>query len=235
MGVQHSNGHPIRVFIGYDPRQPVAFQVAAHSVWSRSSLPVAITRLQLSQLPIQRRGLTEFTYSRYLAPYLCGFDDGYSVFIDSDMLCLGDVAELIAAGMIQSVTAGAAVSVVKHERVFERPSMMVFKNDLCGMLTPAWIDQAVNNPFDIPAWAGSKIGDLPREWNHLVGYDTPRSDAKLVHFTMGIPCWPETKVCEYSEAWHKEAKQTLSTVTYKELMGNSVHHSHVKSGALEKG
>ena len=63
----------LNVFIGYDQRQPVAFQVAAHSIWKHASYPVAITRLQLNQLPIKKTGLTEFTYSRFLVPYLCQF------------------------------------------------------------------------------------------------------------------------------------------------------------------
>ena len=36
---------------------------------------------------------TEFTYTRFLVPYLCGYQ-GKAIFIDCDMLCLGDIAEL---------------------------------------------------------------------------------------------------------------------------------------------
>lgn len=63
----------IRVFIGYDPRQPLAYNVMQHSIARHSSVPVAITPLILDQLPITRRGLTEFTYSRFLVPALCDF------------------------------------------------------------------------------------------------------------------------------------------------------------------
>lgn len=225
----------IRVFIGYDPRQPVSYQVAAHSVWSRATQPVAITRLQLNQLPIRRRGLTEFTYSRFLAPFLCDFDDGFSVFIDADMLVLGDIADLVALGMAQTVASGAAVSVVPHEgqRAFERASVMVFHNAACRILTPEWIEDTSHNPYKIETWT-DKIGALPKEWNHLIGYDSPRTDAKLVHYTMGVPCWPETKNCEYAAEWHKEAKNTLHSVSYAELMGQSVHHQHVQAGALQR-
>lgn len=228
----------LNVFIGYDPRQPVAYQTAAHSVWSRSTIPVAITRLQLSQLPIKRRGLTEFTYSRYLAPYLCNYE-GWSIFLDSDMLCLGDIRELL--GYAQKETEvrkidnqDTAVCVVLHDRVFERPSMMVFNNSLCTKLTPQWIDNTNTNPFDLPTWAGENVGALPTFWNHLVGYDTPNPSAKLIHYTMGVPCWPETKNCEFATEWLAEAKQTVASVSYAELMGKSVHHQHVQAGVLKK-
>ena len=96
---------PLRIFVGFDPRQPVAFQTLVHSIWSRASLPVSITRLQLNQLPLKRRGLTEFTYSRYMVLYLCGYE-GEALFdtlidqltgggeaeIGFDDACLADLA-----------------------------------------------------------------------------------------------------------------------------------------------
>ena len=47
----------------------------------------------LPQLPIKRVGLTDFTFSRYLAPALCGYQ-GVSVFMDADMLVLDDIHKL---------------------------------------------------------------------------------------------------------------------------------------------
>lgn len=212
----------LKVFIGYDPRQAVAFNVLAHSVMSRASQPVQIIRLQLNQLPIKRRGLTEFTYSRFLVPYLCGFEPGFSVFLDADMLCLGDINQLPPALLEPR---GDAVYVVKNERRFEWPSMMVFNNHMCEALTPESVENPANNLYDL-AWAQS-IGERPAEWNHLVGYDQPNPNAKLIHFTMGIPCWPETKGCEFSEHWHKELKSANSTVSFESLMGKSVHVQHL--------
>jgi len=224
----------MQVFIGSDPRQPVAYTVVAHSVWTRATKPVSITRLQLSQLPITRRGLTEFTYTRFLIPYLCQYQ-GQGIFLDADMLCLGDITELLAVAYLEQVQQGRepAVWVVPHERRFERPSMMVFNNAQCTVLTPAYVEEGKNGLYDL-AWAES-VGTLPPEWNHLVGYDVPNPSAKLVHFTMGIPCWPETKECEFSAEWNREAKQAMGTVGYAALMGNSIHHQHVAAGALRKG
>ncbi len=208
---------PVRVFIGYDHRQPVSFQVAAHSIWKRASCPVEIVRLDLSKLPMKRRGLTEFTFSRFLVPYLCDYQ-GQSIFMDSDVLCLGDVAELLRY-------ANGPVSVVKNERRFEWASLMVFDNEKCNNLTPDFVENPENNLFNLK-WAES-IGELPLEWNILVGYTKPMENPKLVHFTQGIPVWKETLKCDYSNEWHAELKDMASTCSFEELMGQSVHVKHM--------
>jgi hypothetical protein len=205
----------LSVFIGYDPRQPVAFQVLAHSIWKHASVPVSLVRLDLRALPIKRRGLTEFTYSRFLVPFLAGFE-GVSMFVDSDVLCRGDLAELVA------LTSDASpVWVVKNKLRFEWPSMMVFRNELCRALTPAFVDDDHNSLFDL-AWAPS-VGALPAAWNHCVGYDAPNPDAKLVHFTQGVPVWPETIDSEFAPEWMAAHRESNGTVSFKKLMGNSVH------------
>ena len=89
----------IRVFIGYDPREAVAYSVLAHSVRARASAPVSIAPLKLGDLktvltrerhPLQS---TDFSFSRFLTPFLSDYT-GWSVFMDCDMLMLRDIAEL---------------------------------------------------------------------------------------------------------------------------------------------
>lgn len=212
----------LRVFIGYDDRQPLAFNVAAHSIWKTASQPVTITRLEIKQLPITRTGLTAFTYSRFLVPWLSNYE-GLSIFLDSDILCRADIHELLNFPMEYM---GMPVFVVPHAKAFEWPSVMVFRNALCRTLTPAYIDDTRNALFNF-SWT-EDVGKLPFEWNHLVGYDKPNPDAKLVHFTQGIPCWPETKTCEFADDWIAMAKHTMSTVSFDALMGPSVHIAHMK-------
>ena len=211
----------LRVYIGFDPRQPVAFQVAAHSVWKHASVPVEITRLQLNQLPIKRVGLTSFTFSRFLVPWLSDYD-GTSIFLDSDILCRYDLSDLLAYPLAYPE---ASVFVVDHARKFERPSVMVFNNALCKTLTPEYVETAPLFDF---AWA-SKIGTLPKEWNHLVGYDAPNPLAHVVHFTMGIPCWPETIGSEFAQDWLAMFKEQAGSVSFEALMGPSVHVPHVRN------
>lgn len=186
---------------------------------------MSITRLMLEKLPITRTGLTAFTYTRFLAPYLCDWK-GVSIFLDSDVLVRGDLAELLAYPLMEPKT---PVFVVKSSKKFEWASVMVFNNPLCQMLKPAYIENKHLQPLAFP-WANT-IGELPKEWNHLVGYDAPNPNAKLVHFTQGIPIWPETKDCEYADEWRAMANQSMSSVSFEALMGKSVHVQHMKVGA----
>ena len=204
----------LNVFIGTDSRQPIAGAVLAHSL-RRSSVPVAITMLRLDQLPINRTGLTEFTYSRFLVPWLCNYR-GTALFLDADMLCLGDIAELFEHANDEK----HSIYVVKNKQKFEWPSLMLFNNNQCWKLTPEMVNEA-ENIFSLEQWAD--VGELPPEWNVCVGYDNPGSDTKLVHYTQGIPVWEETADCEFAEEWHNERKSMMATCSFEELMGKSVH------------
>lgn len=186
-----------------------------HSIHSRASKPVSITPLVLPQLPLKRTGLTEFTYSRYLVPHLCSYS-GSALFMDADMLCLADVYELEELCRDQS----KSVFVSKNKLRFEWPSLMYFNNANCMGLTLEMIEKG--NPQALE-WAVGGVGDLPPEWNHLVGYDEPRPDAKVVHFTQGVPCFRETAGCEYEKEWQDEVKRCNGTVSWTDIMGGSVH------------
>lgn len=204
----------LRVFIGYDDRQPVAYTVLQHSILRRASRPVAITPLVIGQLPIRRSGLTPFSYSRFLVPWLCDFE-GVALFLDADMLVLADIAELFA--MIDD----NAVLVVKHRMKFEWPSVMLFN---CGhpdnrILSPEYVESSAE--LLSMNWTG-KIGCLPEEWNHLVTYDEPKP-AKLRHFTAGVPYFMETKDLGYGPEWTEELKTAMMALSWLDIMGRSVH------------
>ena len=176
----------LRVFVGYDPRQAVSYTALASSIVNRTSVPVAITPLVIGQLPIARTGLTPFTYSRFLVPWLCGYV-GWALFLDVDMLALGDIADLF-----RMADDRFTVMVAKNEMKFEWASAMLFNNARCRVLTPRYVETAER--LHAIAWAkDGEIGALPPEWNHLVGYDAPRGDAKLVHFTQGVPAYPKPR------------------------------------------
>ena len=83
----------INIFVGYDPREAVAFSVLAYSIQIRASQPVSIAPLMLSQLkdiytrerhPLQS---TDFSYA-LSRPHLSGYT-GWSLFMDCDMLVPG--------------------------------------------------------------------------------------------------------------------------------------------------
>ena len=89
----------IRVFIGYDDNEKVAFSTLSHSLLKHSTQPLAITPIRLQnikdifvreRLPIQS---TEFAFSRFIVPYLCNYS-GHAIFMDCDMLARGDISKL---------------------------------------------------------------------------------------------------------------------------------------------
>ena len=213
----------IRIFIGYDPRETVAFNVLSHSIQERSSEPVSIARVSLSQLRgIYTRGRdplqsTDFSFSRFMVPYLCGYE-GWAIFMDCDMLCRADIADLW-----RERGYGYAVQVVKHEHNpkeavkflgevqtrYEKKnwsSVMLFNNSLCEALTPEYVNTASGLDLHQFKWLANDglIGELPNRWNHLVGYDLYRHDAALAHFTSGGPWFAQYEDCEYSNEWFSE-------------------------------
>lgn len=218
----------IKVFIGYDPREAVAFSVLSHSIYVRASRPVSITPLMLSQLgdiltrerhPLQS---TDFSFSRFLVPFLCDYQD-WAIFMDCDMLMLDDIARLWSLRDERY-----AVMVVKHDHVpretkkflgepqsrYEKKnwsSVMLFNNKKCTALTPEYVNRASGLELHQFKWLESEqlIGSLPDRWNHLVGYNAPRHDAALVHYTLGGPYFSEYRDCEYSEEWRKECDAML--------------------------
>ena len=218
----------IPVFIGYDGRETVAYNVLAHSINARASQPVTIAPLMLSQLknifqrerhPLQS---TDFSFSRFLTPYLSDYT-GWSVFMDCDMLMLDDIARLWALRDERY-----AVMAIKHDHVpkeerkflnepqskYEKKnwsSVMLFNNARCRALTPEYVNTASGLDLHQFKWLGNDalIGALPGRWNHLVGYNPPRADAALVHYTLGGPYFDVYRDCEYSKAWFAERDAML--------------------------
>ena len=229
----------INVFIGYDPREAVAYSVLAHSIHVRASEPVSVTPLMLSQLrgvfhrdrhPLQS---TDFAFTRFLVPHLSGFE-GWSIFTDCDMLVLDDIANLWRLRDERY-----AVMVVKHDhqpresvKFLGQPqtqyqkknwsSVMLFNNARCTALTPDYVNRATGLELHQFKWLGDDalIGDLPRRWNHLVGYYKPTRDVSLVHYTLGGPYFEEYRDCEYADEWRAEHQAMLACTQREPALGN---------------
>ena len=220
----------IRIFIGYDPREAVAYHVLCHSILSRASLPVQITPLALSALKSvftrERHALqsTDFSFSRFLVPYLSGYE-GWSLFCDCDMLMLDDVAKLWALRDERS-----AVQVVKHDyaphetlKFLENPqsryekknwsSVILFNNAKCRALTLDYVNTASGLELHQFKWLADDglIGQIPARWNHLVDYDPPLplSELSLLHYTEGGPYFEAYKTCSYADLWVAERQRMM--------------------------
>jgi hypothetical protein len=133
--------------------------------------------------------------------------------MDADMVVKGDIKDLFASAD------GSAVQVMKAQPQFEWASVMLFNCAQCRKLTPEYIEKEPDL-FKME-WA-SNVGEIPDEWNHCVGYQEPKT-AKLYHYTQGLPCWHETKGLPEDNAWLDEMQLLTKTVSWKELMGKSVH------------
>jgi len=240
----------IRIFIGYDSREAVAFSVLAFSIFSRASAPVSITPLAAASLrtvfwrerdPLQS---TEFAFTRFLTPYLSGYE-GWSLFLDCDMLVLDDLAELWRLRDERY-----AVQVVKHDhrpretvKFLGQPqtayakknwsSVMLMNNARLRALTPEYVNRASGLELHQFKWLGDErlIGELPRRWNHLVGYDPPTESAALLHFTLGGPYFEDYADGEHSDLWRAEYARTCS-VGQARAAGRDAREKAVGEGSL---
>lgn len=214
------------IYIGFDPREAVAFYTLAHSILERSSIPVSIAplmRSQLKKLYWRERGpseSTEFSMTRFLVPALSEYR-GWSLYMDCDMLCRADIAGL--ANLCSQDE--KAVLVCKHDYVpkTERKflgqvqtryarknwsSLMLFNNARCRALTPQYVSSASGLDLHRFAWIDEGvIGELPLEWNWLVGEYPYHAGAKIVHFTLGGPYFEAYRGCDYAEEWLAERRQ----------------------------
>lgn len=221
----------LNVFIGYDKNEAVAFHVLAHSIMRRASRPVAVIPLYLPQLQAANiytrkrdpKQSTDFTYSRFLTPWLAS--SGTSIFMDCDMLCLCDICELeelAKADLYSDVLVVKHAYVPKGERKFLNneqskypcknwSSLMVFNGHRCAVqrLTPDVVNSLSPMELHQFKWA-TQVGSLPSEYNHLVGEYDIRPDAKIVHFTLGGPWFRPYQECEYSDEWFKEYDHAFS-------------------------
>ena len=225
----------LRIFIGYDPRESVAFHVLSHSLLRRSSVPLSVSplvRSQLNSVYTRARGpteSTEFSMTRFLVPALSGYQ-GWSMFMDCDMLCRADIAGLAAEIERQP---DKAVLVCKHdytprtERKFlghvqtkytrkNWSSLMLFNNARCRSLTSDYVNTASGLELHRFAWIDdASIGELSLDWNWLVGEYEYNPNARIVHFTIGGPYFAAYRDCDYAAEWFAERDSMQHAEAYK--------------------
>jgi lipopolysaccharide biosynthesis glycosyltransferase len=218
----------IRLFIGFDPREAVAFHTFAQSVLEHASQPVSFTPLVLQALPgyqeTHKDGSNTFIYSRFLTPYLCGFE-GWAIFADGDMICRADIAELW-----EQRDAGKAVQVVQHDyqtkastkylgnknQNYPRKnwSSVVMWN--CShpkhrVLVPEFVMKQTGAYLHRFSWLDDgDIGALGREWNWLTTEYEDNYDAKLLHYTLGTPCFKDYWSADMADEWHAAHQRSQS-------------------------
>ena len=221
----------IPIFIGYDKRERVATNVLIDSIYNHSSDPVSVTPLVLEQLQSENlywrdrepNQSTDFSFSRFLVPYLMKFD-GWAIFMDCDMLIQNDISELW-----KQRDNRYTLMCVKHnykptnktkflgekQTVYPKKnwsSLMLLNCSKCKKLTPDYINQASGLALHRFFWIEDEenIGDIDISWNFLVDYNNSSEVRKInnLHWTEGGPWFKDKKIKNtiYDKYWFK-AKQ----------------------------
>lgn len=218
------NKNVLKVFIGFDPVETVAWHAMAHSILSQASIPLALIPVNLQNLkqiytrPRDAKQSNEFSISRFLVPYLADFK-GLAVFFDCDMMLRCDLAEIL---QVVNDEPGKAVYVVKHS--YEPRDDVKYLNTvqykyprknwssvvLWDCEHPAnrrvdldYVHKATPLELHRFTWLqDEQIGSLDVRWNWLVGeYDEPPKDVKNVHWTLGGPYFTEYRNVDFSDEW----------------------------------
>ena len=217
----------IRIFIGYDEGEKIAFHVLTESIRKQSSEPISITPIDLNTIrnhfirDKQSNQSTEFAFSRFMVPYLSNYE-GWSIFMDCDMLLRTDINELWKLR-----DDDYAVMCVKHNyepkqdvkfrgaknEKFPKKnwsSLMLMNNAKCKLLTPEYVRTASGLELHQFKWLESErdIGAIPKTWNWLVGEYEYNPLANNVHFTLGGPYFYDYVNCDYSKEWFNVYTET---------------------------
>ena len=222
------------VFIGYDRREDIAYQVCRHSMEQRSSIELDMVPLIQDELrarclytrDVDPLASTDFTYTRFFVPYLMGYE-GWALFCDCDFLWLADIADLVA-----QIDDRYAVICVHHDhRPAEKHKMDGRKQTLyprknwsslilynCGhpanaTLTPTLANTQTGKFLHRFAWLDdSLIGEVSETWNWLEGWNTMPASGhpNVVHFTRGGPWFDDWQDVDYGKLWLRERDDYLA-------------------------
>lgn len=212
----------IPIYVGYDTREAIAYHTCANSIIRQSSEPVSLNPLALSLLKGYEEkhtdGSNHFIYSRFLVPHLQNYK-GWALFLDGDMILRDDIAKLWAMR-----DDSKAVMVVKHDyktRMTEKylgaknenyprknwSSVILWNcaHQLNQQITPEFVQSATGAQLHRFTWIpDDQIGELPIEWNWLPDEFGENKNAKLLHYTLGTPCFYDFATTPMADEWHRE-------------------------------
>jgi lipopolysaccharide biosynthesis glycosyltransferase len=220
----------LKIFIGYDSREKIAYHVLSQSIIENSSIPVTITPINLKNIrkfykrPKAKKHSTEFSISRFLTPYLSNFK-GYSLYMDCDFIVLGDIANLLKIVSKKK----KVLWCVKHKYYLPKDkikflkekqlpykkknwsSFIIFNNSKCKILTPKLVSKAHGLYLHQFKWTKEKmIGSLPSNWNVLVGEQKIPKKINALHYTLGGPYFKKHSKCQGSKYWFKYKKKIIT-------------------------
>ena len=215
----------INVFVGFDQLEAIAYHVFCQSVLEKSTSLINFTPLAYQNLNFFKNhddGSNKFIYSRFLTPFLNEYS-GWAIFADGDMVCNHDITELW-----NLKDPSKAVQVVKHEYKTKKTvkylgnknedyprknwSSLVLWNcehPANKILTPEFIQDKPGSFLHRFSWLDdSQIGELPIEWNWLAIEYPNNPAAKIIHYTLGTPCFKEYSTTSQADLWQQAYKNT---------------------------
>ncbi len=232
---ESNRGNPeLKIFVGYDSREDIAWQVCRHSLLRHGGSDLGVYPLKLSALrelglytrPVDAKASTEFSISRFLTPYL-GAHDGWSIFTDCDFLFTAGIREIET-----SLDHAKAICVVKHDytpalsvkmdgkqqHVYPRKNWSSFiafngAHPAVKALTPDVVNTAEPAYLHRFNWVRDEdIGELPLKWNFLVGeYPKPTTAPAAIHYTNGGPWFDNHEDVDYGDLWLTERSLYLQS------------------------
>ena len=209
----------ITLVVGFDQREAISYHTFCQSVLEKSSIPVCFIPLAENTLRFYQEKHKDisnrFVFSRFLTPYILEFQ-GMAIFADGDMVCQTDIAELV-----DLFDASKAVQLVQHNYQTKSPkkylnninvnyprknwsSLVVFNcaHPSNRVLTPAYIEERDGAHLHRFGWLpDEEIGALPLEWNWLATEYDDNPAAKIVHYTLGTPCFKDYRHTEMADSW----------------------------------
>ena len=215
---QLSKGKPLTIYIGFDSNMNDLEDICKFSIlksikeslgrgkWNNYlEFTPEIKFLDIAKLSEYNREYanqsTEFTYSRFLIPYLENYE-GFSLFVDNDF-----IFTKTPLSMFNYLNPDDAVACIKYphyehdatkfdgEVNIDYPcklwsSMMFFNNgqEDCKKLTPEVVNTWTGKQLHQFEWT-DKISEIPQKYIFVEGYDNPEEkwDYTGIHYTRGGP------------------------------------------------
>ena len=217
----------MKIYVGYDSREDIAWQVCRHSLLRHAGTQldifplkqVTLRELGLYTRPVDAKASTEFSITRFLTPFL-GSHEGWSIFTDCDLLFTVDIRSLekhldpsMAVHVVQhDYTPAIAIKMDgKAQHVYPRKNWSSFiafngAHRAVKALTPAIVNSAEPAFLHRFNWVDdAAIGSLPLSWNFLVGeYPKPAAAPAAIHYTNGGPWFDNHVDVDYSDQWLAE-------------------------------
>ena len=217
----------VTLCVGFDQSEAIAYHTFCQSVIENSSIPVQFLPLTQHTLTGYRElhndGSNQFIYTRFLTPYLKNYS-GWAIFADGDMICKSDIKELWDLR-----DSSKAVQVVKHDyktkahlkylgnknedyprKNWSSVTLWNCEHPANRILTPTFVEKQTGAFLHRFSWlADELIGDIPIEWNWLAIEYPNNPDAKLVHYTLGTPCFKDYSESSMSDSWFDFYKRLL--------------------------